>query len=77
LHTGEFPTPPGLPALAPGEAFSEAIREVAREIGAYRPTETDAARAGSDRLPVDTRDVLRIAAHLARELWKRGARLLE
>jgi hypothetical protein len=59
LHTGEFtlPTPPGLPALAPseafldtptapsirpltlGEAFSEAIGEVARELGAYSPTD--------------------------------------
>ena len=61
MHTGEFtlPTPPGLPALARGEAisdtppassgpartlgeaFSEAITEVARELGAYAPTDAE------------------------------------
>ena len=94
MHTGEFtlPTPPGLPALAPGEAFSEtpippdipartlgeafseAIREVAHEIGAYCPTDTGEAGVGIDRLPVARAEWF---ARLARELWKRGARLLK
>lgn len=37
----DTPTAPPLRPLTLGEAFSEAIREVARELGAYSPTDAE------------------------------------
>jgi hypothetical protein len=66
--------PLAVPARTLGEAVSEAIREVAHEMGAYCPSAIDDAEVEIDRVPV-TR--IRSLARLLKELWKRGARQLD
>lgn len=84
-----IPAPPSIPAPTLGDAFSDAIKEVAHEIKAYSPSGNDEVGIRIDRPGVartesygssfimDTKPVLRIAAQLAKDLLKRGARLLK
>lgn len=84
-----IPTPPSIPAPTLGDAFSEAIREVAHEIKAYSPTDNEEVGIRIDSRSVartesygssfimDTKPVLPSAAQLAKDLLKRGARLLK